>query len=100
MPITAWDPATEWWPREAAFIERVARGARRGARTLGAERVRCGRGTLGVVCTQCGCKARVIYTLYLELINYDMAHYIHYIHYIQTAEGFAVSDVSSQIYII
>jgi len=39
-------PATEWWPREAAVIGCVARGAWREARTLDAERARCGRGTL------------------------------------------------------
>jgi len=47
-------PATEWWPRRAAVIECEARGARRGARTLGAERAGCGRGTLGAVCARCG----------------------------------------------
>jgi len=47
-------PATEWWPCKAAVIGFVARGARRGARTLGAVCARCGRGTLGAVCARCG----------------------------------------------
>jgi len=61
--------ATEQWPPEAAFVERVAQGERRVARTLGAERVGCRRGTRGAVCVRCERGSHVIYKAYIETYN-------------------------------
>jgi len=81
--------AVERWPREAAFVERMARGARRVARTLGAECAGCRCGTRGAVCARCESGSRVIYKAYIETYHYFTRHNIYIIY---------TSDVSSEEY--
>jgi len=60
---------------------RRTQGARRVARTLGAEGARCGRRTRGAVCARCGREARAIYKVtYVLTYNYFTRHIIYTIY--------------------